>query len=103
MGQACQRRASPASQAENDSYSEPICEMFGKPESEDATQEDKNRAVEICQQCRLAYSRVATQSINQKKTIGQLLRYVQDMQDREAMLNGFDGEDDRVREGLAGG
>mmetsp|Transcript_9967 Transcript_9967/g.28341 ORF Transcript_9967/g.28341 Transcript_9967/m.28341 type:complete len:140 (-) Transcript_9967:120-539(-) len=74
----------------------------GRGAAEPSTDEDKAVASERCLRCRLACSRVALETIHGKNTIGQLRDYVKDMEDREAMLNGFEGAEDRQREGLAG-
>mmetsp|Transcript_55140 Transcript_55140/g.170797 ORF Transcript_55140/g.170797 Transcript_55140/m.170797 type:complete len:115 (-) Transcript_55140:127-471(-) len=74
-----------------------------KEDSDEATDEDRSTADRLCRRCVLAYSRVARESIEQAKTVGELREYVRGLRERELALGGYDGGEDREREGLAGG
>mmetsp|Transcript_24232 Transcript_24232/g.38773 ORF Transcript_24232/g.38773 Transcript_24232/m.38773 type:complete len:110 (-) Transcript_24232:123-452(-) len=105
MGQGlCHRRAA-SFQIETPSKSAFAEEssLFGaRLGSEMALPDDRSFADQLCQSFVLSYSRVARQTIMGAKTLGELREYVSDLRSRESMLNGYDGEGDRVKEGLTG-
>uniref|UniRef100_A0A7S2VWS2 Uncharacterized protein n=1 Tax=Lessardia elongata TaxID=210733 RepID=A0A7S2VWS2_9DINO len=114
MGQQglCQKRALSGAPFDDCADSSPPCrpsiyqDGFARAMRSDMdipTDEDRALAISMCQRCILAYSRVAPEVIRNAQTVGELRCYVKEMQARECMLNGYDGQDDREQEGLTGG
>eukprot|EP00928_Gymnodinium_smaydae_P023691 TRINITY_DN1944_c1_g2_i1.p2 TRINITY_DN1944_c1_g2~~TRINITY_DN1944_c1_g2_i1.p2 ORF type:complete len:119 (-),score=17.43 TRINITY_DN1944_c1_g2_i1:404-760(-) len=115
MGQLCCRRsqspvpawgqdqAAAASRADTSLRRRGGPDLFpGRADYEAATEQDRAIAEECGRKCVLAYSRVAMESLRASHTVGELREYVEGLQARERMLNGYDGADDREREGLVG-
>ena len=105
MGGVCRKSAGEAAAADSGSGRPSWLTrgpFAGRVDDEQATMEDKSFADHLCQKCVLSYSRVSKESIMGARTIGDLRDYISELRSRENQLNGFDGEDDRVKEGLTG-
>merc|ERR1719188_2100211 len=83
-------------------FAQPLDAFGARDDTEPATDQDRMLARSLCARCRLACSRVAMEALGELYTVGQLRDYVSDMQARERMLNGFDGEEERKMKGLSG-
>mmetsp|Transcript_56944 Transcript_56944/g.133757 ORF Transcript_56944/g.133757 Transcript_56944/m.133757 type:complete len:109 (+) Transcript_56944:1-327(+) len=105
MGQApCRRRAQSPGIVPTASARGASLDVIapGLPANAPAQEPHRRRTEDECQKCVLAYSRVGPQVIRGAKTVGELREYLADLQARERMLNGYEGDDVREENGLTG-
>mmetsp|Transcript_44905 Transcript_44905/g.106583 ORF Transcript_44905/g.106583 Transcript_44905/m.106583 type:complete len:108 (-) Transcript_44905:72-395(-) len=104
MGQGPCRRRAPAGDVPRDGLAQRASDAIapGVPNAAPATEVHRRRAEDECRKCVLAYSRVGPQMIQGARTVGELREYLADLQARERMLNGYEGDDVREVSGLTG-